>query len=62
MQSRIHLALFYLSLGLDTRREIWKSFLVQAVSRKGGVKLKQRELDHLAEKDINGRQVVYFLP
>lgn len=57
MQSRIHLAVKYPALGVNTRKEIWKSFLEKAVTIKGKAKLRSSELDKLAEKDLNGRQV-----
>ncbi len=59
MQSRIHLAVKYPDLGVDTRRSIWASFLDKAVTAGGEAKLKQKELNMLAEKVLNGRQVCY---
>jgi SpoVK/Ycf46/Vps4 family AAA+-type ATPase len=59
MQSRIHLALFYPPLGPKTREKIWKNFLGKAATDKGDAKVKQKELDCLAENEINGRQVGY---
>lgn len=55
--SRIHLLLKYNSLGLDARRGIWESFLKKAVAKKGGACYNRKELDLLAKKDLNGRQV-----
>ena len=55
--SRIHLPLKYKSLGLDARRGIWDNFLKKAVTKKGGACYSRKELDFLAEKDLNGRQV-----
>lgn len=57
MQSRIHLAVKYPALGIDTRKEIWKSFLEKAVTAKGKARLRSSELDKLAENNLNVRQV-----
>lgn len=55
--SRIHLPLKYESLGLTARRGIWDSFLKDAVTKKGDACYNRKDLDFLAEKDLNGRQV-----
>ncbi len=55
--SRIHLPLKYGSLGLAARRDIWESFLKKAVTKKGGAFYSRKDLDFLAKKDLNGRQV-----
>ncbi len=55
--SRIHLPLKYESLGLAARRGIWESFLKKAVTKKGGACYSRKDLDFLAKKDLNGRQV-----
>ena len=55
--SRIHLPLKYKSLSLDSRRGIWESFLKKAVTKKGGAYYSREDLDFLAKKDLNGRQV-----
>ena len=55
--SRIHLPLKYESLGLAARRGIWESFLEKAVAKKEGVSYGCKDLDFLAEKDFNARQV-----
>jgi SpoVK/Ycf46/Vps4 family AAA+-type ATPase len=55
MRSRVDLALYYPPLGLETRRVIWKSFEQRAA--KQGVKLTREELDQLAERKLDGRQV-----
>ena len=55
--SRIYLPLKYKSLGLDSRKGIWESFLKKAVTKKGGACYSREDLDFLAKKDLNGRQV-----
>lgn len=55
--SRIHLPLKYKSLGLDARESIWESFLKKAVTKRGGACYSRKDLDFLAIKDLNGRQV-----
>lgn len=55
--SRIHLPLKYKSLGLDARRDIWESFLKKAVNKSGGACYSCKDLDCLARKELNGRQV-----
>lgn len=55
--SRIHLPLKYESLGLTARRGIWESFLKKAVTKKEGACYSRKDLDFLAKKDLNGRQV-----
>jgi len=55
--SRIHLPLKYESLGLAARRGIWESFLKKAVTKNGGAYYDRKDLDFLAKKDLNGRQV-----
>ena len=55
--SRIHLPLKYKSLGLGARRGIWESFLNKAVTKKGEACYSREDLDFLAKKDLNGRQV-----
>lgn len=57
--SRIHLPLKYKSLGLDARRGIWKSFLKEAITREGPPCYNSEELEILARKDFNGRQVMF---
>lgn len=60
MQSRIHLAVRYPPLGPNTRKEVWESFLGKAVTDKGKARLSHKELDKLAAKGLNGRQVGCF--
>ena len=55
--SRIHLPLKYKSLGLDARRGIWESFLKKAVTHRGPLYYSRKDLEVLAGKDLNGRQV-----
>jgi SpoVK/Ycf46/Vps4 family AAA+-type ATPase len=55
MMSRVHIALCYPDLGHDARKKIWESFLERAP--KGEVKLRSKELEKLAARNLNGRQV-----
>ena len=57
IQSRIHLALRYGPLGVDTRRGIWDTFLQSAITAKGRAEYTNEDLDNLARHDLNGRQV-----
>ena len=47
----------YKSLGLDARRSIWDSFLRKVIVNERGACYSRKDLDFLAEKDLNGRQV-----
>lgn len=57
IQSRITLALRYEPLSLATRKQVWASFLKKAVTANGVVKYNPEDLDGLARKNLNGRQV-----
>lgn len=57
--SRIHLPLRYESLSPAARKGIWESFLKKAVTNKGGALSNCKDLDMLAKKDLNGRQVSF---
>jgi hypothetical protein len=55
IESRIHLGVKYKPLGLDTRTVIWESFLKTANPTGDGVS--RKEIEELAQKPLNGRQV-----
>jgi hypothetical protein len=57
IRSRIHLALRYKSLGIDTRKGIWDTFLKNAITAGGEADYSDENLDDLARHDLNGRQV-----
>ncbi|KAL8626238.1 hypothetical protein Q9189_008078 [Teloschistes chrysophthalmus] len=57
IQSRISVALHYGPLGLDTRKTIWESFLKKVVKATGRAAYTSVDLDWLAKKDVNGRQI-----
>ena len=57
IQSRIHLALRYSPLAVDTRKGIWDTFLKNAITATGKAKYSDENLDDLARHDLNGRQV-----
>ena len=61
-QSRIHLSLHYNDLDPDARRQIWIAFLKKAHTHSEATHvqntgLSEEELDTLAQKDLNGRQI-----
>jgi|SRR5579862_2095316 len=51
--SRIHFALRYEKLGIPARTKVWTEFL----RRSGTECVRLENLESLAEKDLNGRQV-----
>lgn len=53
-QSRIHLSLHYNDLDSDAKRQIWIAFIKKSHS---SAELTEGELDDLAEKRVNGRQI-----
>jgi hypothetical protein len=60
MLSRIQRGLWYKPFGVKTRRKIWVSFLKKAVTSSGDAAYTVKELEDLAQIDLNGRQVGYF--
>lgn len=54
--SRIHVALGYDQLKKDTRKELWRSSLQAETTHEDPV-CSDKELDRLAEKELNGREV-----
>jgi SpoVK/Ycf46/Vps4 family AAA+-type ATPase len=59
--SRLHLTLKYSSLSTDTKKAIWKSFLGKAVVAEKGAIYSPEQLNDLAKKDFNGREVCLYL-
>ena len=57
IQSRIHHAVRYDPLGIHTRRALWDSFLIPAITARGAAVYSGDKLDDLARHDLNGRQV-----
>lgn len=57
IQSRITLAVRYEPLSLATRKQVWASFLKKAATANGAAKYNAEDLDGLARKNLNGRQV-----
>lgn len=57
IQSTITLAVRYEPLSLATRKQVGASFLKKAVTANGAAKYNPGDLDGLARKDLNGRQV-----
>jgi len=47
----------YKPLSKDSKTQIWKSFLVRAPAKYGSAKVNKKELDQLATRSSNGRQV-----
>ena len=56
---RICVLLKYKPLELDTRRSICDSFLRKAIISEGGACYSRKDLDFLAKKYLNGRQVSF---
>ncbi|KAF5696898.1 AAA family [Fusarium globosum] len=56
MMSRIHLALEYKPLGIDSRRAVWKFFLEKARTQHGTSNLTEL-VDIVAHKKLNGREI-----
>jgi len=54
-ESRIHFCVKYPDLDLTSRKAIWRTFLSKAGIAKGDVS--ERELLHLAQAPLNGRQI-----
>ncbi|MCJ1338117.1 hypothetical protein MMC09_003402 [Bachmanniomyces sp. S44760] len=57
IQSRIHLALRYGPLGVDTRKGIWNTFFRNAITAGGKADHSDENLDDLAKHDLNCRQI-----
>ncbi|KAK5086189.1 hypothetical protein LTR70_007434 [Exophiala xenobiotica] len=57
--SRIHLSLRYGDLREMARKKVWTSQLAKAVTRYGEADYSSDDLNHLAGKKLNGRQVRY---
>ncbi|KAH7461627.1 hypothetical protein FOMA001_g19100 [Fusarium oxysporum f. sp. matthiolae] len=56
MMSRIHLALEYQPLGIDSPRAVWKCFLQKATTERGAPNLTAL-VDSVAHKGLNGREI-----
>jgi SpoVK/Ycf46/Vps4 family AAA+-type ATPase len=56
VQSRIHVGIRFGPLDVDTRREIWKSFLEKANTEKWRAAYSDKQLNVLAKHSLNGRQ------
>lgn len=56
VQSRIHVGIKFSPLGVDTRKEIWRSFLEKANTEKGVAAYNGKQLNVLAKHSLNGRQ------
>ena len=55
VESRIHIRIKYPELDTTSRRRIWRNFMV--LLPKENVKLSEEDLDLLAERPMNGRQI-----
>jgi len=60
VQSRIHIGLTYSSLGPDTRKKLWVSFLEKMDTVGKVISYSIEELQDLAKHDLNGRQVSFL--
>ena len=59
VQSRISVALCYPPLRRDTRRKVWENFLEKIADTKIGAEYTSKDIDRLAERQLNGRQVYW---
>ena len=53
-KSRIHIRLTYSALDIPSRRRVWANFIASSGRRSD---FSEEDLDSLAEKDLNGRQI-----
>ena len=58
--SRIHMPLKYEELNELARKKVWMGHLTKAVTKHGGAKCSGDDLDRLAKKKLNGREVCFF--
>lgn len=56
-KSRIHLAIYYPPLSVDSRRELWKTFIVRGAPDAQPNWMTDACLDSWAARDLNGRQI-----
>ena len=61
VHSRRHIGIAYKPLGLDTRKGIWESFLKKPTAGGKVVSFSGTDLQDLAERELNGRQVSCLL-
>ena len=57
IKSRIHLAIKYHALPLQSRRDLWKVFINRACSKDSVEWLDEECLDRLGNEHLNGRQI-----
>ena len=55
--SRIHLAVPYRNLEQSARMRVWRCFLSKAMTAKGAAALPEEDIERLARKVLNGREV-----
>ena len=53
--NRVSVALHYESLGLDTRKTIWESYLKKVAIARGRAEYISADLDWLLQYEVNGR-------
>ncbi|KAH7416737.1 P-loop containing nucleoside triphosphate hydrolase protein [Cadophora sp. MPI-SDFR-AT-0126] len=56
-KSRIHLAIKYPSLSMQSRRNLWKSFILRGTPEHPPQWMTEQFLDRLAAEELNGRQI-----
>ena len=59
--SRVHLPLRYDNLDQLARRQVWEGLLERAKTRKGGAVYTAKNIEELAERHLNGREVREFI-
>ncbi|KAF7302528.1 AAA family [Mycena chlorophos] len=55
-ESRLHFSIYYPELGVDSRRQIWRTFLGRAMGHAIS-SIASEDLDRLAKIPLNGRQI-----
>ncbi|KAK5936733.1 hypothetical protein PMZ80_010996 [Knufia obscura] len=55
--SRIHMPLRYNELNESARKKVWTGHLTKAVTKHGGARCSVDDLDRLARKKLNGREI-----
>jgi hypothetical protein len=59
---RIHFSIHYPDLNFESRKIIWKTFFTRTLKQQGlEFNISEEDLDRLAKREMNGRQVSLFL-
>lgn len=55
--SRVHIAIRYKPLDKGARKDVWRMFLAKAKTEHGEANCDSNVLEHVASKNLNGREV-----